>query len=402
MDFRYTPEDEAYRDEVRAFLEKTFPEDEAPPEVPIEAFKVYQKRLFDGGYTGIRYERKYGGQEGTMMQEIIISEESAPYAEKWSGGINAIGFGMAGHTINAVGTEEQKLAFIPKLLDGTHIWCQGFSEPDSGSDAASIITSAVKEGDDYIVNGQKIWTSNAHNADWCMLTVRTKPDGPKHKGISYLLMDMKSPGVEVRPITQITGEAEFNEVFIKDVRIPGNMLVGEENKGWYIALTTLMFERAMGDLSSANAYMRFHERLVEMAKTVKRSGKPILEDTAFRQKIAEYYTKILAVKINGFRNLDNALRGGVPGPEGSIGALMGMKTLNPSMTEFAMELQGPHHQLVKGSPTAIDDGLFQHAYLRAKGNSIEAGTTEILRNIIGERVLGLPKDAARVAAQKRS
>ncbi|MBA3028053.1 MAG: acyl-CoA dehydrogenase [Desulfobacteraceae bacterium] len=399
MDFRYTPEDEVFRDKVKAFLKKTFPENEAPPEGQIEAYRTYQRRLFDGGFAGIRFKKIYGGQEGTMMQEIILSEETAPYAERWGGGMNTIGHGMAGHTINVAGTEEQKEFFIPKLLDGSHIWCQGFSEPDAGSDAASIITSAVPDGDDYVVNGQKIWTSAGHLADWCLLTVRTRQDGPKHKGITFLLMDMKAPGVEVRPIAQITGEGEFNEVFMKDVRIPQTMRVGKENEGWYITLTTLAFERAMGDLNLANSMMRFHRRMIDMAKTIKRSGKPVLADNDIRQKIAETYTKLLALKINGYRNLDNALRGGTPGPQGSIGALMGQKTLNPKMTELAMEIQGPYHQLVEGSPGAISDGRFQYAYLRAKGNTIEAGTTEILRNIIGERVLGLPKDAARAAAK---
>jgi alkylation response protein AidB-like acyl-CoA dehydrogenase len=402
MDFRYTPEDEAYRNKVRAFLKDTFPEDETPPEDTVKAYRTYQRRLFDGGFAGIRFKKIYGGQEGTMMQEIILSEETAPFAEKWGGGMNTIGHGMAGHTINNAGTEEQKQFFIPKLLDGSHIWCQGFSEPDAGSDAASIITSAVKDGDDYVVNGQKIWTSAGHMADWCLLTVRTRQEGPKHKGITFLLMDMKAPGVEVRPIIQITGEGEFNEVFMKDVRIPQTMRVGQENEGWYVTLTTLAFERAMGDLNLANSMMRFHRRMIDMAKGVKRSGKPVLQDNDIRQKIAEIYTRLLALKINGYRNLDNALRGGAPGPQGSIGALMGQKTLNPRMTELAMEIQGPYHQLVEGSPRAINNGSFQYSYLRAKGNSIEAGTTEILRNIIGERVLGLPKDAARADAQKRS
>ena len=399
MDFRYTPEDEAYRDKVRAFLKETFPEDETPPEGQVEAYKTYQRRLFDGGFAGVRFKKKYGGQEGTMMQEIILSEETAPYAEKWGGGMNTIGHGMAGHTINVAGTEEQKAFFIPKLLDGSHVWCQGFSEPNAGSDAASIITSAVRDGDDYIVNGQKIWTSAGHMADWCLLTVRTRDEGPKHKGITYLLMDMKAPGVEVRPIVQITGEPEFNEVFMKDVRIPQSMRVGNENEGWYITLTTLAFERAMGDLNLANSMMRFHKRMIEMAKGIKRSGKPILEDSAIRQKLAEFYTRLLALKINGYRNLDNALRGRDPGPQGSIGALMGQKTLNPPLTELGMEIQGAWHQLMKDSPKAVWDGMFQYSYLRAKGNTIEAGTTEILRNIIGERVLGLPKDAARAAAK---
>jgi len=308
---------------------------------------------------------------------------------------------MAGPVINAVGNEDQKMKFLPKLLDGSHIWCQGFSEPNAGSDLASISTRAVKKGDHYEVNGQKIWTSMAHIADYCMLLVRTNPDVPKHMGLSYLLMDMNLPGVDVRRVQQLTGESEYCEVFLDDVKIPVNMLVGEENKGWMIAITTLMFERVMGDLRTANAFTREFWRSLEMAKKMKRGGKSVLEDSMFRQRMAQTYIELMVLKYNGFRSLSQVIKGGVPGPEGSIGKVI-WSELHQRMTELSLEIEGPYGQLMKGSPFAIDDGLFQYLFLRAKGNTIEAGSAEILRNIIGERVLGLPKDVARAAVKERS
>jgi alkylation response protein AidB-like acyl-CoA dehydrogenase len=264
---------------------------------------------------------------------------------------------------------------------------------------AGISTFARKEGDYYIVNGQKIWTSMSHVADHCMLLVRTNRDVAKHKGLSYLLMDMKSPGVEVRPIRQITGEAEFNEVFMDDVRIPLNMLVGKENEGWMIAIATLMFERVMGDLRMAASFLGEFGRMVKLAGGVKRGGKPVIQDPLFRQQLAQCYIELMALKYSGYRSASKLLKGHVPGPEGSIGKLLWSET-HKRMGELAMQIQGPYHQLMEGSPGVIDGGAWQYSFLRAKANTIEAGSSEILRNIIGERVLGLPKDVSRAAARK--
>ncbi|MBW2063138.1 MAG: acyl-CoA dehydrogenase family protein [Deltaproteobacteria bacterium] len=399
MDYKLTPEDEEFRKEFRAWLEKTFPKDEPPPKTDtIEeravAYRSFQKKLYDAGYAGIRYDKEYGGRGGTVMEEIIVAEELSPYAETHGYGTNAIGFGMGGPTINAQGTDEQKKEFLPKLLDGTHIWCQGFSEPNSGSDLASVSTRAVKKGDHYVVNGQKIWTSIAHISDYCMLLVRTNPDVPKHRGLSYLLMDMELPGVDVRRVKQLTDESEYCEVFLDDVKIPVNMLVGEEDKGWGIALTTLMFERVMGDLNVANSFMREFNRMVKMAKDMKRGGKPVLEDSMIRQKLAQAYIELMVLKYNGFRSLSEVIKDGVPGPQGSIGKII-WSELHQRMSELAMDIEGPYNQLIKDSALTVDDGFWQYTFLRAKGNTIEAGSAEILRNIVGERVLGLPKDMAR-------
>ncbi|MBW1710396.1 MAG: acyl-CoA dehydrogenase family protein [Deltaproteobacteria bacterium] len=405
MDYRFTPAGEEFRNEFKSWLEKTFPANEPPPKLDtvedrINAYRSYQKKLSDGGYAGIRYPRELGGRGGTLMEEIIVTEELNPYAIAHAANVNSIGFGMGLPTIFAVGTEEQKKDLIPKLLDGTHIWCQAFSEPNSGSDAASISTRAEKKDGYYLVNGQKVWITSAQYADMCMLLVRTNPDVPKHKGLSYLLMDMKLPGVEVRPIKQISEESEFNEIFIDNVKVPENMLVGAENEGWGIAITTLMFERIMGDLSMAKMFIQEFYQLLEMAREMKRGGQPVLNDYMFRQKLAQIYIELMVLKYNGYRSAGKAMKGGMPGPEGSIGKLLWSET-HKKMTELAMEIQGMANQLMKGSPLAVEDGYWQYLFLTSKSGTIAAGTSEILKNIIGERVLGLPKDMARALFAKK-
>jgi len=308
--------------------------------------------------------------------------------------LGAVTHAMAVPTIFHCGTGKQKSDLIPKILDGTHLWCQGFSEPDAGSDVANLSTLAIRDGDHYVVNGQKVWTSVGHLADYCMLVVRTDPDSRKHKGLSYLLVDMSLPGVDARPMRQITGESEFNEVFFDNVRVPVDMRVGEEGKGWMIAITTLMFERVMGDVLMGSAYEKAMERMVQMAWKTKKSGRPVIEDPVYRQQLAQSYIEVMVLKYHGIRNISNELKGGTPGPEGSIGKLLWSEP-NQRIMEIAIGLQGPGSQ-VTGGPWAVDRGNWQYGFLRSKGNTIEAGTSEIQRNIIGERVLGLPKDASRV------
>jgi alkylation response protein AidB-like acyl-CoA dehydrogenase len=404
MDFDLSPQEEAFRDGLQAWIGRVFPEGTPASQAETweeraEAYRRWQRNLFDGGYAGVRYPAEYGGRGGSMMEEIIATELLGHLAVSQGGNLNGIGHGMAGPTIFTCGTEEQKKEFLPKLLDGSHIWCQGFSEPNWGSDVAGITTFAKKEGDHYVVNGQKIWTSTAHIADYCMLLVRTNRDVAKHRGLSYLLMGMRLPGIEVRPIEQITGEAEFNEVFLDDVKIPVNMLVGEEDKGWMIAIATLMFERVMGDLRVANAFLGEFDRMVEMARGMRRGGRSTLEDPLFRQQMAQCYIELMVLKYSGYRSATKLIKGEVPGPEGSTGKLLWSET-HKKMGDIAMQIQGPFHQLMGGSPRSVDNGAWQFSFLRSKGNTIEAGTSEILRNIIGERVLGLPKDSARAAVKK--
>lgn len=403
MDFNPTPEDMAFKNEFSLWLDKYLPEDWDQGVFKIfdsqeewsAAHRDFQRKLFDAGFAGMNYPKELGGQGKGLNSEVIVSETIAERCfELRLPGL--ITFGMAGPTLLFCGTEDRKKEFIPKLLKGEHIWCQGFSEPNAGSDVVNVSTRAVKENGHYIVNGQKIWTSFAHMADYCMLLVRTDPAGPKHKGLSYLLMDMKLPGVEVRPIKQITGEAEFNEIFMDDVKIPSDMLVSQEGQGWRIAITTLMFERAMGDATMANVNLRNIRNMITLARQTRRSGKPVIEDPICRQKMAERFIDVMVMKYHGYRSLNQVLAGGIPGPESSIGKLLwslGMQRI----TETAIDMQGPYGQLTQGSEKALQKGTWQHTFLTSKGTSIAAGTTEVQRNIIGERALGLPKDSTRVS-----
>jgi alkylation response protein AidB-like acyl-CoA dehydrogenase len=406
MDFRFTPEQEAFREEFTSWLEKNLPEDWDPSryrsyetsEEWARAYKDFQKRLFEGGYAAMHYPKEVGGQGRTLMEEVIVLQALAyTCIELRMPGV--ITHGMAVPTIFTCGNEEQKRKYLPKILDGTHIWCQAFSEPNAGSDIANVSTRAVREGDHYILNGQKVWTSFAHVADYCIILVRTDPNVKKHRGLSYLLLDMKLPGVEVRPVTQITGEAEFNEVYMEDVQVPVEMLVGKEGQGWEIAITTLMFERVVGDATMAAAYSKNIDRMIDVARESKRSGRPIIEDPVFRQQLGQSYIDVMVLKYHGLRNLSNQLQGGMPGPEGSIGKLLWSEP-NQRINEIVLGMQGPNSQIMSGSPWSVQDGYWQYGFLRSKGNTIEAGSSEIQRNIIGERVLGLPKDFSRAARQQ--
>jgi alkylation response protein AidB-like acyl-CoA dehydrogenase len=286
------------------------------------------------------------------------------------------------------GTAEQKQRFIPKINTGEEIWCQGYSEPNSGSDLASLQTRATEEGDYFVINGQKIWTSQAQYADWAFVLCRTDPDAPKHRGISYILVNMKTPGITVRPLVQMSGARGFNEVFFDDVRTPKNMLVGAKNQGWQVAITTLMYERGMG--GGGQPLIALTQELAELARQVDRNGRPAWQDSDVRQKIAELRCEAEALRYTGLRNLTRRLRGLPPGPEGSILKLGGSE-LNLRAELFAMELLGAHSQLEFRAPHAIDDGRWSFRMLSARGGTIAAGTNQIQHNIIGERVLGLPK-----------
>jgi len=401
MDFRFTPEQETFREEFVSWLNKNLPDGWNPSlyrnydsqEEWGRAYSDFQRRLFDGGYTAMDYPKEYGGQGKSLMEEVIVSQTlfSTCPELRYPG---VVTHGMAVPTIFICGNEEQKREFLPKILDGTHIWCQGFSEPDAGSDMANVSTQAVRENNHYIINGQKVWTSFAHLADYCILLVRTDPTVARHKGLSYFLLDMKLPGVEVRPMTQITGEAEYNELFFDDVRVPEEMRVGEEGQGWQIAITTLMFERVLGDAIMGAAYETNIQKMIELASQTKRSGRPVIHDPIFRQQVAQAYIEVMVLKYHGLRSLSNQLKTKIPGPEGSIGKLLWSEP-NQRITEAAIGMQGPNSQIMGGSPWTIQDGYWQYSFLRSKGNTIEAGSSEILRNIIGERVLGLPKDVSR-------
>jgi len=393
MDFDYTPQEEAFRQQLRSWLAANPPEGYDPDtfeqldeDARFDIQLQWQKQLYKAGWVGIHWPKEYGGRGATVIEQMIYQQEMARV--RAPGLANFGGISLAGPTLMHWGTEEQKQRYIPKILSAEEIWCQGYSEPGAGSDVASLQTRAVEEGDYFVVNGQKVWTSYAHKADYCILLTRTDSHAPKHKGISYLLVDMRTPGITVRPLQQLTGDADFNEVFFEDVRVPKANLVGEKNQGWQVAVTTLMFERAnFGITHQIEAYIR---RLAEVAGRVQIDSHLATEDSVVRQKLAQFYIEAQAIKYNGLRQLTKQLRGGPPGPEGSIGKLAASE-LNLRVVHFATELLGPYSQLALGEERGIDEGYWSRRALSTRLFTIAAGTSEVMRNIIGDRVLELPK-----------
>ena len=395
MDFSFSPEEEHFRQELRTWLHQNLPAGWGTPgykspkgEGRLAFLRDWQRKMYDGGYVGLSWPKEYGGRGASMIELAIFNEEMAKVEAP--GPLNVLGLSMAGPTIIVHGTEEQKKRYLQKILNCEEIWCQGFSEPGSGSDVASIRTKAELRGDEFVVNGQKVWTTLAHVADWCMLLVRTDPDAPKHRGISYILVDMKSPGITVRPLRQMTGEAEFNEFFFEDVRVPRANLVGELNNGWGVALTTLMNERGTASFGTQARFRILYENLVTLAKQTSVNGRHATTDPGVRQQLAQHLIDVEILKYNCYRNFTRLLRGGTPGPEGSILKLW-WSELNQRMQETAMMLEGPYSQLMRESPWAVEGGRWQHHFMRSRANTIEAGTSEIQRNIIAERVLKMPK-----------
>ncbi|MBI3629460.1 MAG: acyl-CoA dehydrogenase family protein [Candidatus Rokubacteria bacterium] len=397
MDLKLTPEQQSFRDEVRVWLGANMPRDwtarvMASADVPRpEAYLLlrdWQRKLHQAGFIGLTWPKEYGGRGLTFMEEVILHEEMA--LAKAPPVLNILGVGMAGPTIIAYGTEEQKRRYPPKILSGDDIWCQGYSEPNAGSDLASLQTRAVKDGEHFVINGQKVWTSLAHVADWMMLLARTDPDAPRHKGITYFLLDMRAPGVTVKPLRQLTGDAEFNEVFFDNVRVPESQVLGGVNNGWGVGMTTLMYERfALGFGLQVRLRIGL-DGLIEMARRLEKHGASITKSPVMRQKIAQLWIDTECLKYTGARAITRLLKGDLPGPEASTGK-MGWVDTHQRLQELAMEMQGPYSQLMKGTEWAVEGGLWQYTFLRSRANSIEGGTTEIQKNIIGERVLGLPK-----------
>jgi len=397
MDFTLTPEQQSFRDEVRDWLKRNLPQSwverlhggsDIPRPDAYEFLRQWQGKLNEAGFMGLTWPKESGGRGLTFMEEMILQQEMA--LAKAPPVLNILAVGMAGPTIIAYGTEAQKKRYPPKMLSCEEIWCQGYSEPNAGSDLAAVQTRAVKEGEYYVVNGQKVWTSLAHMADWMMLLARTDPDAPKHKGITYFLLDMKSPGVTVKPLKQITGDAEFNEVYFDNVRVHESQILGGVNNGWGVGLTTLMYERlALGFGIQVRLRIAL-DGLVELARHTVKNGVPVTQDPVMRQKLAQMWIDTEVFKYTGARAITKLLKGELPGPEASTGKIMWVEG-HQRLQELAMEIEGPFSQLTQGSAWAVAGGLWQHTFLRSRANSIEGGTTEIQRNIIGERVLGLPK-----------
>ncbi len=394
MDLSFSPEEESFRARVRKFLTENLPPGwggaggRPAGMTQLEFLRDWQRRLYDNGFLGMSWPKEYGGQGASQIEMAIYNEESARV--RAPGALNAIGLSMVGPTIISHGTKEQKERYLANILSGEEIWCQGYSEPNSGSDVASLTTRAELKGDEFVVNGHKVWTTLAHLAQQCMLIARTDAAAPKHRGISCLLIDMKTPGITVKPLRQMTGEAEFNELFFDDVHVPRENLLGPQNEGWRVATTTLMNERGTSALASVMRYRIVFDEIVDLARSTMRHGRPATQDPVLRQRLAQFHVDLEMMRFTAYRTFSKILKGGDPGPVGSISKLA-WSELNQRMMEFVMEVEGPASQLMRGSAHAVQSGRWQHHFLRSRANTIEAGTSEIQRNIIAERVRGLPK-----------
>jgi alkylation response protein AidB-like acyl-CoA dehydrogenase len=376
MDLTFSETEAAFRDELRAWFEANDPGPEPTDEDTHYAWRRdWQRRLAEGGWAGVHWPPEYGGRGASLTQSAIFFEElgraRAPLPA------NVLGLLLAGPTIMTWGTDEQKQRYLTPILTAEEIWCQGFSEPDAGSDLAALKTRAVRDGDEWVVTGQKVWTSGAQYSKWCMLVARTDQDQPKHKGLTYFILDMDQPGVVVRPLVQITGEPEFNELFLEEARIPHENVLGGEGNGWKVALTTLMNER------SGLAFflqVRLRQLLDELIEEAGRRG--LLDDPVVADKLGSLHLKAEILRLTAYRGLTTIEKYGTPGPEGSLTKWMWSET-NQELAQFAADLLGPD-ALTAGNRWAYE-------LLRSRGNTIEGGTTEILKNIVAERVLGLPR-----------
>ena len=386
MDFNDTPEEARFREEASSWLAKNAPTDDAFRTLsPLEQAKVWQKRKYDAGWACMGWAPEFGGRGASAIEEVIWRQEESRY--DLPANFFLIGQGMIGPTLMAWASDEDKARFLPPLASGEEVWCQLFSEPAGGSDLAALRTRAERDGDDWVINGQKIWTSGAHYSDYGVIVVRTDPTVPKHKGLSYFYVDMKAPGVEIKPIKQLTGDSDFNEVYFTDVRVSDSQRLGEVGQGWQVSLTTLMNERAAigGSFGQMDVSLA-----VSVAEEVEINGRPALEDAAVRARIANWYVQEAGLKYTGYRSLTALSRGALPGPENSIGKLVGAPKMQ-AMSSYLMDLLGASGAIADES-LAAKAGIIQRAYMGAPGLRIAGGTDEIMANIIAERVLGLPQE----------
>jgi alkylation response protein AidB-like acyl-CoA dehydrogenase len=394
MDLSLSPEHEAFQKRVRAWLKANVPkrdgEDagrEYSDPARVARLKAWQRTLYDAGFVAMGWPKEYGGLGAGVMEQTILNQElvlaRAPQQ------IGMMGVQMVGPTLIQFGSEEQKRRYLPRILTAEEIWCQGYSEPGAGSDLASLKTRAELVGDEFIINGQKVWTSNAQIADWMFCLVRTDPAAPKHRGISYVLIDMRTPGITVRPLVQMTGDAGFNEVFFEDVRVPRKNLVGELNQGWQVANATLAHERNM--LGSTTRTQQMFNGLLHIAQTHQRHGRPASADPIVRQRLAALLIRVEAMKYHSLRQLTDALRGRHPGIAASVNKLVSTE-LNHDIAAFAIELLGSYGLLARGAAQVADRGLWPYEFMFTLGLIIGGGTSQIQKNIISERGLGFPRE----------
>ncbi|HET7145782.1 MAG TPA: acyl-CoA dehydrogenase family protein [Gaiellaceae bacterium] len=379
MDLRDNSDEAAFRAELRGWIDANLPDDKRGSRGGAQRWddpfmREWSRMLYDAGYAGLTWPKEYGGAGAPYSFQAILYEEMA--RANAPSHVGVIGLGMAGPTIIAHGTDAQKERHLEKILSAEEIWCQGFSEPGAGSDLAAAATHAERRGETYVVNGQKVWSSFAHIADFCILVTRSDPDAPRYRNLTYLIVDMHAPGVEVRPLRQITGEAEFNEIFFDNVEVPVSNRLGDEGEGWQVAMTTLLHERGTLGFALSAQLDSGVNRLLAVAR------ERLNGDTARRERVAREWIELQALRYTNYRSLGTYERTGIPGPEGSAVKLRWSEQ-NQRMTKLGRELLG--------ADGIVDDGWWHHQQLRSRGNTIEAGTSEVLRNIVAERVLGLPR-----------
>lgn len=389
MDISFTPEQENFRHKVSEWLANNWnPSIDRLPdnaEERAQFLREWDRKLFDAGFAGIACPKEYGGQGLTQIEEIILNEElgkvNAPEG-------NIIGKILLAPTLLVLGTDEQKKRYIPKILTAEEVWCQGFSEPNAGSDLASLSTKATLDGDHWVLNGQKVWTSFAPYSDWIFVLARTNPEAKKHHGITFFLVPLNSPGITVRPLVQITGDKEFGEVFFEDVRIPKDSYVGNVNEGWKVANTLLSFERGtyIFGLQSRTFYQL--NRLISLSREVSNKKGTVSKQSYFRQKLAQFYAETMILRYHALKTAGKVEKGEKIGEEASIHKLF-WSELHQRIGELAMEIQGELAHIA--GKNALDQGIFQHLYLFSRCSTIIGGTSQIQKNIIAERILGMPR-----------
>jgi alkylation response protein AidB-like acyl-CoA dehydrogenase len=394
VDLDLTPDEARFQTDLRRWLRANVPARRGARGGPREelghgrlaALKAWQRKLEAAGYVAIGWPREHGGRAATIMEQTILGEELA--RARAPALIGQMGLQMVGPTLIQWASDAQKREHLPKMRSAEHVWCQGYSEPGAGSDLAALRTRAVRDGDHFVVTGRKIWTSNAQIADWMFCLVRTHPEAPKHHGISYLLIDMRSPGIEVRPLLQMTGDAGFNEVFFDGLRVPVENLVGPPDEGWKVANTTLAHERNM--LGSTTQTQNLFDGLLRVARRARKGGRPASEDPLVRQRLADLKIRVESLRLLAYRNLTGALRARQGGIETSI-AKLATTELNHELARTAIELLGMAGPLYRGSPHLEDGGLWPYQFMFSLGMIIGGGTSQIQKNIIAQRGLGLPR-----------
>ncbi len=391
MEFAFSPEDLAFRDEVRQFIKENWGDGDTVGGIAAEddeAFprmRAFERKLADRGWLTMAWPKEYGGQGASHIRQMIFREECAYHGAPGSGGQ---GVNMIGPCIMVHGNEQQKREFLPPIANAEVMWCQGFSEPGSGSDLASLQTRAVRDGDDYVLNGQKIWTSGAQHSDWIHVLARTDPDAPKHRGITYFLVDMKTPGISIRPIQQMHGRSGFNETFFENVRVPRHQVLGEENRGWYAAATTLDFERSgVGRIAGG---MRTLEMLTDFCKEATLGGTSLIKRPGVREKLAELAIEHEVGRYISYRVSWMQASGKIPNYEASMSKLYGSE-LTQRLGQAGVNIMGLYGTLYEGSRWAPLEAKMQVLYLSSVSATIAAGTSEVQRNIMATRGLGLPR-----------